>query len=173
MCHNYSSSAGPFVNTRWGQSGIATFLLGSSSRCNECDKYNAGCEPVAIAQIMRLNQKPNWFTYDGMPDNYSKFVCTTSNAQENELARLMTYSGSASGLNSSYGYWGTCSTFSYPWNIPSAFSNFGYSSCGSSTDIDYQVVKNELFGGHPVILWGTTDWVGNFTDYHIWICDGI
>ena len=79
---------------------------------------------------MRYYQKPNWFTYDGMPNNYAQTSCGTSGTGEYELARLMLYCGSASGLNSAYGYWGTCNTFSYPWDIPGAFSRFGFSGCG-------------------------------------------
>lgn len=167
MCHYTSSTAGPFLNTHWGQGGIATELLGTSSGCNYCGKYNAGCGPVAMAQIMRYYQKPNWFTYDGMPDTYSRYTCGISSPQDYELARLMIYCGSASGLNSAYGYFGTCNTFSYPWNIPGALSNYGYSSCGSSNSMDYQTMRNELYGGHPLILWGTTSSITNFSDYHI------
>ena len=173
MCHYTSSSAGPFLNTHWGQGGIASALLAPSSGCNSCDKYNAGCGPVAMAQIMRYYQKPNWFTYDGMPDNFGRSSCGTSTPQQYELARLMIYCGSASGLNSAYGYWGTCNTFSYPWNIPGALSNYGYSNSGSSNSMDYQTMRNELYGGHPLILWGTTSSITNFSDYHIWVCDGI
>jgi hypothetical protein len=173
MCHNYSASAGPFLSTNWGQGGYATGYLGSCASANYCNKYNAGCGPVALAQIMRYYQKPNWFTYERMPDNYSRYDCNPSTPEQWELARLMAYCGSASGLNSSYGFWGTTNTFSWPSNIPDALSNYGYSGNGSSTELISQVVKNELFGGHPVILWGTSGWVGNFENYHIWVCDGI
>ena len=173
MCHNYFSSNGPFLNTNWGQAGYSTGYLGSCPGANACNKHNAGCGPVALAQIMRYYQKPNWFTYDGIPDNYGRSDCSPSTPQQWELARLMSYCGSASGLNSSYGFMGTTNTFSWPTNIPDALSNYGYSGNGSSTSFVYQVVKNELFGGHPVILWGTSGWIGNFENYHIWVCDGI
>jgi Spi protease inhibitor/Peptidase C10 family len=172
MCQNYSSSAGPFLSTQWGQDGYATAYLGSCPGAIFCDKYNAGCGPVTLAQIMRYYQKPNWFTYDGMPDNYSRFNCNPTNPQQWELARLMAYCGSSSGLNSHYGFMGGNDTFSWPTNIPDALDRYGYSGKGSSTWIDYQVVRNELFGGHPVILWGTSVWWGNPV-YHIWVCDGI
>ncbi len=173
MCQNYSSSNGPFLNTNWGQAGYSTGYLNSCPGANACNKHNAGCGPVALAQIMRYYQKPNWFTYDGMPDNYGRSDCNPNTASQWELARLMSYSGSASGLNSSYGFLGTTNTFSWPTNIPGALSNYGYSGNGSSTSINNQVVKNELFGGHPVILWGTSGWIGSFSNYHIWVCDGI
>jgi hypothetical protein len=173
LCHSYSSSNGPLLSTNWGQSGYSTGYLGSCPSANLCNKYNAGCGPVALAQIMRYYQKPNWFNYEGMPDNYNRDDCNPSTVQQWELARLMAYCGSASGLNSSYGFWGTTNTFSWPQNIPDALSNYGYSGNGSSTDLVSQVVKNELFGGHPVILWGTSGWIGSFSNYHIWVCDGI
>lgn len=147
--------------------------MGSCSGANLCDKYNAGCGPVALAQIMRYYQKPNWFTYSGIPDNYARSDCSPSTPQQWELARLMIYCGSASGLNSSYGFMGTTNTFSWPTNIPDALSRYGYSGNGSSTNIDYSVVRNEIRSGFPVILWGTSGWIGSFSNYHIWICDGI
>jgi Spi protease inhibitor/Peptidase C10 family len=173
LCQSYTSSNGPLLSTNWGQAGYSTGYLGSCPSANACNKYNAGCGPVALAQIMNYYQKPNWFTYAGMPANYARSDCNPSTPQQWELARLMVYCGSASGLNASYGFWGTTNTFSWPSNIPDALSNYGYSGNGSSTDLISQVVKNEVFGGHPVILWGTSGWIGSFSNYHIWVCDGI
>jgi hypothetical protein len=172
LCSNYSFSNGPLLSTEWGQSGFGTGWL-QPSGANSCGKYNAGCGPVALAQIMRYYQKPNTFAYNGMANNYSRTDCFADTPERWELARLMHYCGGPSGLNSYYGFMGSNNTFSWPSNIPNALSNYGYSGNGSSTDLISQVVKNELFAGHPVILWGTCGWIGNFENYHIWVCDGI
>ncbi len=173
MCHTSTNTYGPFVNTNWGQGGYSTGYLNACPNANFCNRYNAGCGPVALAQIMRYYQKPGWFSYAGIPNNSSRYDCNPSTPDQWELARLMIYCGSASGLNSIYGFAGTTNTFSYPWNIPNALSNYGYSGNGSSSDLNMNVVRNEIMSGFPVILWGTSGSITNFENYHIWICDGL
>ncbi|RZK97158.1 MAG: hypothetical protein EOO89_33410 [Pedobacter sp.] len=49
----------------------------------------------------------------------------------------------------------------------------GFSNGGnSSAAYNYQTIKMELLGNHPLIFWGSTC-LTCFNNYHIWVADGI
>lgn len=61
--------------------------------------------------------------------------------------------------------------------VSSVFSGMGYASGGTYADYSYYAVKNEVFGGNPVILRGGRNsgwWIfGVYSDGHAWVCDGL
>lgn len=163
MCQNRSSTWGPFLNTTWGQAGISsTSLLASSCSCN---RSLAGCGPVAMAQIWE------YYRSDPSRPRTSNYSCTANSSGEVSLGQLMLSTGIASSAN--YNYLGTCNTFTWPNNISSGLSNMGFSSGGTQT-VGYNAlaITQELTGGHPLIFWGSTC-LACFSDYHIWVADGL
>lgn len=157
----------------WGQGGLSTYYLsgdlggGQVTSCTSCNKFNAGCGPVAIAQIARFYKKGS-YDFDNMP-HYSYQSCTPSTNAEYNLANLMKSAGDYA--NSSYHYFGTCNTFTWGSDIPGGLSGLGFSNGGNLVSIDYTKMRNELSSGHPVIICGSSCYTC-FSDYHIWVCDG-
>jgi hypothetical protein len=150
---------------------------------NYCGKVPAGCGAVSMAQIMFHHQRPVGFNYGIMnstsnslsPFIWNPGVCNFT-VGEIETGRLIHYAGEKAGstpISISLPWSCSTSTSTFPWAIPSAFSEAGYSSGGNSQDYIFYNVKDDLLQGFPVIISGTKGWVLNFSEWHIWVADGV
>jgi hypothetical protein len=168
-----------FLNTTWAQWGGYNQFF-APDPCGVvngyCGRVPAGCGPVAIAQIMRRHQRPNGFNYGIMPPAVNNPFNCNFNANENEMANLLKYASDRAGstpITTRLPWSCSTSTSTFPWAIPSAFSDAGYSSGGTSQDYVLSNIVNDLFTGFPVIVSGTKGWVLNFSEWHIWVADGV
>ena len=168
-----------FLTTRWAQwGGFNNFC--SPDPCGSvngyCGRVPAGCGAVAMAQIMFRHQRPLGFDYVNMTTaNNDPFSCTF-NAGQTEIARLVKYAFDRAGsspITVSLPWSCSTNTSTFPWAIPSAFSDAGYSSGGNSQDYVFSNVRNDLLQGFPVIISGTKGWIFNFDEWHIWVADGV
>jgi Peptidase C10 family/Spi protease inhibitor len=167
------------LNTNWAQWG------GFNNFCppNPCGLVNgycgrvpAGCGPVAMAQIMFRYQRPLEFNFANMTSATNNPFTCTFNAGQIEIARLIKYAGDKAGstpITTNIPFSCSTSTSTFPWAIPSAFSDAGYSSGGNSQDYIFSNIVNDLLQGFPVIVSGTKGWVGNASEWHIWVADGV
>ncbi len=160
-CQDQYSYNSNFLSTNWAQWG------GYNNFCppdpcgapnGYCGRVPAGCGAVAMAQIMFRHQKPFGFNY-GLMNNATNnpFTCSFNSGQT-EIARLVKYAGEKAGSTpiSTQTPWScSTSTSTFPWAIPSAFANAGYSSGGNSQDYVFNNVVNDLLQGYPVIISGT------------------
>lgn len=72
-----------------------------------------------------------------------------------------------------YNYALSCNTFTWPSDVRNGLQAFSFANGGSSDDAyNYQKIKNALSGQHPVIFWGSTC-LTCFSNYHIWVGDGL
>lgn len=161
-----SHSWGPYLTTTWGQDRIASSsLTWAPSSCGDCNRFLAGCGPVAMAQVWEF-YRPN----PSLPRT-SNFSCTATTAGDVGLGMLMQACGTAS--NADYNYLGTCNTFTWPNNVRSGLSLMGFANGGSQTvGYNYSVIRSELSTGHPIIFWGSSC-LTCFNNYHIWVADGL
>lgn len=167
------------LNTSWAQWG------GFNNFCppdpcgfvnGYCGRVPAGCGAVSMAQIMFRHQRPLEFDYTTMTFATNDPFGCNFNAGQIEIARLIKYAGDKAGstpITTSTPWSCSTSTSTFPWEIPSAFSDAGYSSGGSNQDYTFYNVKDDLLQGFPVIISGTKGWVLNFNEWHIWVADGV
>jgi hypothetical protein len=166
MCQTSALTKGPLLNTSWGQDYLSsTSLTWASTSCGPCARFSAGCGPVAMAQIWEY-YRPN----SALPRT-SYYSCTASTGGEYALGQLMLACGNAA--SSQYHAFGTCNTFTWPSDVRSGLSSLGFSNGGSNgVGYNYNTIRNELLGDHPLIFWGSTC-LTCFDNYHIWVADGI
>lgn len=167
------------LSTSWAQWGGFNTLC-PPDPCGSvngyCSRVPAGCGPVAMAQIMFRHQKPFGFNYSDMNSAYNDPFSCNFNSGQIEISRLIKYAGEKAGstpITVSLPWSCSTSTSTFPWAIPSAFSDAGYSSGGNSQDYIFNNIVNDLLQGYPVIVSGTKGWVGNMSEWHIWVADGV
>lgn len=178
----YSNNTGSYVSNvaQWHQGSLAAFYMDTEVSCGNCDRKEAGCGNISMGQIMRFYQYPQGtlcyngdcltLNYNSMPQYSTALVCGTT--PPDELRQISILMRNLFITNNS-GYIG-CQTFTYPWNIPAAFSNYGYSNGGikeNYNDVVFSKVKPDLKNYHPVIFSGTLN-PFNMLDAHIWVGDG-
>lgn len=149
---------GPFLKSTWTQDNGYNDSL-PYKVCSPTDHVLAGCVPLAMAQVMRFFQYPTNYNWSAMPLKESSI--TTSNfildihlAIKNVYPNALSYGCNATGVLK-YSDMGLVMK-----------NQFKYSSADWS-DYNYQVLKNNLAAGRPVILEGFSDYGG-----HMWVCDG-
>lgn len=134
-----------------------------------------GCVPVAVAQLMSIYKYPN--SYNGYTFNWdlmNQYVNRSYSQQDNavaidQIARLMQQLGLPENLDVQYEVVAPGNGSSaYPEDIPHTLRNFGYSSGGSLTNYDTEVVAEELIAGYPVLIGGKDGDAG-----HRWLGHGI
>ncbi|GAB4278105.1 MAG: hypothetical protein Kow0068_01610 [Marinilabiliales bacterium] len=177
----------PLLTSRWGQTwnndgGYPgyNYLCPASDGCDD-DRCDAGCGPVAMAQVMRFWMHPVHSTYQdydwcNMPDALDN---SSSMEQIEAVAELIHDCGVAAGVNYCVAEWaGGCATSLWPLsNAKDALITLGYSD---DADVDRRAyyskskwiskIKNDLNKHYPVIY---TAWENlNFTKGHIFIIDG-
>lgn len=166
MCKGTFIDQTPLLNTQWSQNYISsTSLTWASTSCGPCQRFAAGCGPVAMAQVWEF------YRPDPSRPRSSDYSCTANTGGEYSLGQLMLACGNVAG--SQYHFAGTCNTFTWPSDVRSGLEKLGFSSGGSSdAAYNYSTIRNELLGSHPLIFWGSTC-MTCFSDYHIWVCDGL
>ncbi len=136
-------------------------------------QYLAGCNAIAVAQVMRYWQYPTSYDWANMPDGYPDPV--TGIAPSNQsMINLIALLASANYLDEDFG----CkATNAKPANISRSFTNLGYPApFYSLNNYSPGIVSGNLQQGWPIILagWPSTQW-GFFPsgDGHTWVCDGL
>lgn len=164
----------------WGQGGEYKFYSPTDNGC-QCQKKPAGCASVAMAMIMRYHQHPQTtmsFNGASFVTNYPTMArilsgssCALPSPESLQVAMLMRLCGGAA--NSGYGVFGSCNTYTYPWNVDDGLSFMGFSNGGNSGSLSdqYNNLKSDLMNGFPVIFSGTQG-MFNLNDWHIWVGDG-
>jgi hypothetical protein len=164
MCKGTVIQRGPLLTTNWSQTHLSTTQLSVGGNCDGCGRRLAGCGPVAMAQVVE------YYHPDPARPRDSDGNCQANTVGEINLGTLMYNMGSHA--NAMYNYLGTCNTFTWPSNVKSGLKNYGFSNGGSGNEAyNYNLIKSELNGNHPMIFWGSTC-LDCFNDYHIWVCDG-
>ena len=157
--HTETEIKGPYLNTTWEQRNGFNYLLPYIN----CDGYTnqvlAGCVPIAMAQVMKYYKYPGNYQWSLMDSNYAtsataNFIVDIHNAIRNVYPGQPIYSCDATGVSSSADMGKVLK------------SQFNYSSADCS-NYDYQVVKDNIIAGRPVLLSGSGNYGG-----HMWVCDG-
>lgn len=154
-----SQSTGPFLKSTWYQFNGYNDALKYIS-CDGGNKHvYAGCVPISMAQIMRYYQRPSNYNWSDMPMNNAtsttaNFILDIHNAIGSMYPGQPVYSCTGSGVG--------------PEISMVLKSKFGYTSA-QFANYNFQVVKEELNAGRPVILQGAD---ANTYTAHMWICDG-
>ena len=181
-CSNSTTwETGRYVDAvaKWDQDGIAKFFAEADGGC-DCDKKDAGCGPIAMAQIMRYYQFPNgtlcWngdcvqANYPLMDEHLSNDCGYPFNNNVRQSSILIRACGLAA--STQYGFLGGCATWTISGNINNGFSVMGYSNGGDWGTLNnkYPAVKSDLISFHPVVFTGATSIFGS--NAHIWVGDG-
>jgi hypothetical protein len=161
----YIQSAGPLLQTSWGQGWPYNALCPAGEYSNH--HMPTGCVATAMAQVMYYWKYPATYNWSLMPLDYS-------DNGTYELGRLMADAGTS--VNMIYAVDGSspsganisCSTAFMD------YFNYRYSSEGN---YNYAQVLNNLNSNEPVILDASTDnhtflfwnW---YYEGHTWVCDG-
>ncbi len=172
---------GPFLKTTWNQGcGFNNYTPTPDPDINNCNHMPAGCEAVAIGQILKYWQKGTvWLmptspgvngTYGTQTYNYSDATMPLTSGS-NETSRLLRDIGNAIGM--SYNSSNKGGSSSSP-NHPSFFKSAGFSSSGLEQSYSTNDILAEMTYGRPCLLGGFTyallPWNA---EGHEWICDGL
>jgi len=156
-----------------------------------CNKYPAGCGPVAIGMLMKYYQSPSSYIFNGSPRTLSYSImpnyitpyqvdCNSPSTGVEEVAAFLKF---VAGKYASYWcfevqvpfyYSSKSATALYPNNIRQTFSDWGYSYPGNKIDYSsniYRLTEN-LKLRKPVIFSGSSCDVCLW-DAHIWLCEGL
>jgi hypothetical protein len=168
ICQNSTNSAGPLLATSWGQTGISNFYA-PSANCT-CGKDPAGCGPVSMGQVLRhigvnFGGWGSW-NFPSMPGT-SSYSCSANSQGEQQLASLLRECGRSA--NSTYHFFTTCNTLTYPSNINDGMRGMGLSNGGNSTSFNPSQLENEVSQNYPVIFCAYDNF---FSNWHIWVSDG-
>lgn len=168
------------MQTKWYQNdGYNNQMPAKSCSPNLNGKAYTGCVTTAMAQVIRYHGYPTTFNYSIMPNNVGSNYTSTGT---NEIAGLMracfdavdNYGNQSPDIDCNVTNLNTE-------DIPAALmGGFGYSNtvhyinyAGTS---NYNVVKDELRAGRPVIFRGGRDGgifsVPRYRDGHAWVSDG-
>jgi uncharacterized lipoprotein NlpE involved in copper resistance len=160
-CENQHTQVGPLLSTTWGQwTGYNNFV--PLTGCNSSNgRAPAGCVATAMAQIMKYYEHPNDYDWSNMPNNYGT----------NETSQLMVDIGDAVDMD-----YDCNGSGAYMNDVPSAFTEFGYSNANYS-EFRHLTVKDQLNWEKPVILGGFSEedcflWWCSYEDGHAWVTDG-
>lgn len=159
-CVETYKKVGPLISTIWGQSGEYNDILTPSNCSNTSDgRPPVGCVAVAMAQIMRYHEHPDFYDWGNMLNNRGL----------GQVPNLMAEIGYF--VDMKYGCDG--SSASTKKDVAPAFTNsyFNYSSA-TYDDYNYSKVKQQLNWRQPVILRGGESYYGIYRNGHAWVCDG-
>jgi Peptidase C10 family. len=139
------NGTGPLLSTKWHQYSPYNDLCGSNDQA-------AGCATIAVAQIMKYHQYPNYFNFDNMP-NTGATTYTKNYIRDVGVALGIDYNSGNSNVNKN--------------KTKATLQNFGYNA--TLTNYDPVAARNELLiHGRPLLMRGET----NNSEGHIWVCDG-
>ncbi|MDQ6472032.1 C10 family peptidase [Flavobacterium sp. LHD-80] len=157
--HTETTIQGPYLSSAWQQEANFNYQLPYMN----CNGYSAqvlaGCVPVAMAQIMKYYNYPSNYNWSLMDPTYAtsvtaNFIVDIHNAIRTVYPGQPTYSCDATGVSSSADMGVVLKT------------QFKYSSADWA-NYNYQVVKDNITAGKPVLLSGSGNKGG-----HMWVCDG-
>lgn len=137
----------PLLNTTWGQSGgYNQYVPG---------QIPVGCIPVAMGQIMKYHQHPQYYAWNAMANNYA--TSTTAS---------FLY-GIGTALDIDYEEGKTGSNMIAANNVFRNTYNYQYSQIVGNHN--YVTIKSQLDNARPVLMKGidSSAAVG-----HAWVCDG-
>lgn len=124
-----------------------------------CGRAYTGCTAIAMAQVMKYNQRPISYDWTQFPNKMPHIAPFPT-----EPGRLIAAIDAEDALNPAFTCTGTSGNLS---SAASVLKNkFGYSSATYSS-YNFSTVKSNLRANHPVLLSG-----GSLTDGHAWVCDG-
>jgi hypothetical protein len=185
QCTPQSIFVNRLVNTTWGQGRGFNYYFPPNSCGNTCSREPAGCGAIAMSQIIRANAVngrggPSGYNFGVMPGIIFGGSCDVNSFSTEELQTGIFVRNVANAVGSfsftiSVPFFCTTSTATYPWGIPSGFSQMGYSNGGNYGDFfpSYGSIVSDIANGYPVIMSGKKGWFGNLNSWHIWIIDGI
>ena len=182
-------SVQPLLTTKWGQTcnndygypGYNYFCPTSSNDCGD-HRCDAGCGPIAMAQVMKYWMHPIYSTYSpydwcNMPDSLTDYSTMT---EVEAVAKLIRDCGDKAGVNYCVDELvGGCHTSLWP--IKKAknalVDDFGYSDDANVDRREYyskekwiEKLKNDLNNRRPIIY---VSWQGlEFWNAHYFVFDG-
>ncbi len=139
-------SRGPILQTLWGQ---------SAPYCGTSNNGYAGCAVIALAQIMKYYEWPNWYEWDNIPISATSYNPILTDYIDDIKSRLNAVEfANGTGVSET--------------NLLNGIVSEGYSYTisqynGMSSQADYVMSNN------PVLLLGETK---DGQAGHAWICDG-
>lgn len=141
---------GPLMNTTWGQQG------GYNALCP--NEYPAGCVAIAMAQITRYHEWPQFFDWSSMANK------SPTSASQSLIAMI----GRAVNMN-----YGKDESGASIGDAKRGFEAMGYEV--SKKDHLMSDVENEIFNrGCPVYMTGDRkNFIGISWKGHAWVCDGV
>ena len=153
-----------------------------------CDKYPAGCGPVAMGMIMHYYQKPVNYVFGGntitidyglMPPDINPLSvnCSYPTASQLEVSRLIKYVAGKYGTKICTAlFGGTSFVYVFPNKIMQTFGDWGYSNSGDKIDYsdgpNYSRLKSNLKLLKPVIFYGSSCDLCLW-DAHYWLAEGL
>lgn len=156
------------IGTKWSQGAPFNNLM----------SHDAGCGPIAFAQVMRYYEYPQILTYNGYSMNLNNIPHNPSNGNPSDYANLvkMVYEE----LGTTYVNLPLLgeAVYTTPEGMENGIEKFGYNV--SSGDHSFERVQNEILKyKRPVIMLGNDtnlsalpeplNYIGNS---HFWVCDG-
>lgn len=166
---DFSDPNGYFCKTAWEQRKPYNYYAPSH-------EYPIGCVAVAMGQIMKFHQHPNWFNWNIMP-NVCDGEYNNMTEGEKEVARLLRDIGKKTEM--SYDKDGAGTTIHKAW---SAFRLYGYSAY-MPLNWDYNKIVKQLKNRKtPIYARGNAErykkgwWIFKWYTYergHAYIIDGI
>lgn len=127
----------------------------------------AGCDPVAVAQLMSMYKYPS--SYGAYAFNWNSMIANstaTDNYGNYYVGRLLQQIGLSQNLNVNYGVNGSGAN---PADIPQTLENFGYADGGTFGYLYTYNAIQDLKNGYPIIIRGeTASGMG-----HGWLAHGV
>ena len=158
---------------QWGQSPSP--YNDSVPACTSTTNKLAGCVAVAMGQIMSYHGRPLSGTYTHPRYNRTvaaqyNWTAMKANANAQNLTTTAGKSGVANILAEAgtkvYTSYGCEISSAFPSDVPSAFSQMGYTS-SSTAAYNASTIINNLDINYPVFIWGY-----NFGSGHAWVVEG-
>ncbi|MDR1407695.1 MAG: C10 family peptidase [Tannerella sp.] len=158
-CTDYELTIFQLLTTTWGQGTGYNSALNSIICNGSLVKPEAGCVPVAVAQILKYHQKPTSYNWSAMVNTFgtteTQLLIANIHTYINATSPI-TYACDGTGVNGNY-------------NIANLFTNyFGYANAFQGT-YSSQSVKAHIVAQRPVILMASE----SSGKGHVWVCDGV
>lgn len=156
-----------------GQSGrlLETTWFGSEPLNSFCPLgANAGCGPVAVAQVMKYYELPTEMDFFGMPLTWDNIPVDPFLDSLNQLARLMRYTGNL--VQATYSPSGAgATTTTKITNGLNSLDNYSASNADHNNLTISAVRNNLIVDNKPVIMFGS-DSSSPQDPGHFWVCEG-
>lgn len=149
---------GPLLTTRWHQN----YPFNSATPFRD-----AGCGPVAMAQIMNFHRFPQQIIHNGHFINWNNMPdAARTNSEAGSAPQLIAYAGLVLGASQWPG-----GTAVFPWRVVEGFQWASYSATRRNHN-NSEVINELINNRRPVMMFGSRNTV-NVTNSHYWVCDGV